>query len=216
MKSLKDQKELAAKGLKINNRFDQFDTLESKADMESLFEVLLKHKDHKGNHPVITAVTNVANPDFKRIQEDAFSNYHFESIEQTYQRYPDSDKVLGLVKQGIQENIFVPQSHGREHVQVNWWMHELQDENSFARKAFENEFFFLGAKHLNNPKRGRGFGAAFDVWDEKDVESHQNTATTALTLFEELYGYKSKVFTPPLYFTIQLLKLLWLSKILNG
>jgi hypothetical protein len=80
MKSLKDQKELAAKGLKINNRFDQFDTLESNADMKSLFEVLLKYKDYKGNYPVIIKVTNVANTDFKGIQEDAFSNYHFESI----------------------------------------------------------------------------------------------------------------------------------------
>jgi alpha-amylase/alpha-mannosidase (GH57 family) len=79
-------------------------------------------------------------------------------------------------------------------------MHELQDENYFARKAFENNFFFLGAKHLNNSKRGRGFGAAFDVWDEKDVESHQNTLATALTLFQELYGYKAKVFTPPAMF----------------
>jgi hypothetical protein len=200
MRSVKDQKELVDKELCSNNRFDQFDTLETNADMEDLFNVLLKHNDHKGNHPVITAVTNVANPDFKRIQEEDFQKYHFESIAKTYQRYEDSNKVLDLVKQGIQQNIFVPQSHGREHVQINWWLEELQNKNSFAQKAFENEFFFLGAKHLNKPKRGRGIGAAFDVWDEKDVQSHQKTATSALALFEELYGYKSKVFTPPAMF----------------
>ena len=200
IRSVKDQKQLTAKGLYSNNRFDQFDTLETNADMEELFEVLLKHKDHKGNHPVITAVTNVANPDFKSIKEDDFQNYYFESIKSTYQRYEGSDKVLEIVNQGIQQNIFVPQSHGREHVQINWWLEELQNKNSFARKAFENEFFFLGAQHINKPKRERGIGAAFDVWDEKDVESHQNTATTALALFEELYGYRSKVFTPPAMF----------------
>jgi hypothetical protein len=200
IKSLKDQKQLVTKGLKLNNRFDQFDTLESNADMESLFEVLLKHKDHKGNHPIITAVTNVANPDFKRIQEDNFKNYYYESIEQTYQRYPSSHNVLDLVKQGIQQNIFVPQSHGREHLQVNWWMKELQDEHSFARKVFENEFFFFGAEHLNNPKRGRGVGAAFDVWDKKDIESHKKIIKSGLNIFESLYGYRSKVFTPPAMF----------------
>jgi hypothetical protein len=138
MRSVEDQNQLLSKGLKINNRFDQFDTLESNTDIESIFEVLLKHKDHKGNHPIITAVSNVANPDFKRIQQEYFQNYHFESIDKTYQRYPESNKVLDLVRQGIQENIFIPQSHGREHLQVNWWMQELKDESSFARKAFEN------------------------------------------------------------------------------
>jgi hypothetical protein len=200
IRSAKDQKQLVAKGLKINNRFNQFDTLETNTDMQKLFEVLLKHKDHKGNHPTITAVTNVANPDFKSIQEDNFQNYYHESIEQTYQRYPDSDKVLEMVKQGIHQNIFVPQSHGREHLQLNWWMQELQDENSFARKAFENEFFFLGAGYLNNPKRGRGVGAAFDVRDKKDLESHKEIISSGLTIFKNLYGYRSKIFTPPAIF----------------
>jgi hypothetical protein len=200
IKSLDDQKELVAKGLKINNRFDQFDTLESNTDMEALFEVLLKHKDHKGNHPVITAVTNVANPDFKRIKEEGFKNYYYESIEQTYQRYPDSDKVLGLVKQGIRENIFVPQSHGREHLQVNWWMQELQQKKSFSRKVFENEFFFFQSNYIKENRRGRNFSAAFDVWDKRDIESHQEIIKSGLDLFKDLYGYGSEIFTPPAMF----------------
>jgi hypothetical protein len=200
IRSAKDQKQLVAKGLKINNRFDQFDTLESNTDMEALFEVLLKHKDHKGNHPVITAVTNVANPNFKRIKEEGFKNYYYESIEQTYQRYPDSNKVLDLVKQGIQQNIFVPQSHGREHLQVNWWMHELQDENSFSRKVFENEFFFFQSNYIKENRRGRDFSAAFDVWDKRDIESHQEIIKSGLDLFKDLYGYRSEIFTPPAMF----------------
>ncbi|MEC5166432.1 hypothetical protein RCH18_002172 [Flavobacterium sp. PL11] len=200
MRSSKHQKQLEANGLRISSRFDQFDTLESNADMEGLYEVLLKHKDCKENNPIITAVSNVANPDFKRIQQENFQNYHFESIDKTYQRYPDSNKVLELVKQGIEQNIFIPQSHGREHLQVNWWMKDLKDENSFARKAFENEFFFLGADYLNDPKRGRGIGAAFDIWDEEDILSSKEIVKSGLTIFKNLYGYNSKIFTPPAMF----------------
>lgn len=101
MSSLKVQNQLVSKEIKLNNRFDKFDTLETNGDMESLYEVLLKHKDHKGNHPIITAVSNVTNPDFKKIKEDNFQNYYFESIDKIYQRYPESNKVLELVKQGI-------------------------------------------------------------------------------------------------------------------
>ena len=200
IKSLEDQKQLLDKGLKINSRFDRYDTLEGNADMEGLFEVLLKYTDHKGNHPVINAVSNVANPDFTRIQENDFQNYYYESIQETYQRYPESDKVLELVAEGIKQNIFVPQSHGREHVQVNWWMDELQEKNSFARKAFENEFFFLSPEYLTNPKRGRGLSASFDIYNKRDYESSQEIVKDSLLLFEDLYGYQSKIFTPPAIF----------------
>ena len=74
IKSLQDQKQLLDKGYQINSRFDTFDTLESNSDMEALFEVLTKHKDSAGNHPVITAVTNVGNPDFKRIKDNNFDS----------------------------------------------------------------------------------------------------------------------------------------------
>lgn len=200
MRSVGDQKQLEAKRFKINNRFDQFDTLETNADMESLFEVLLKHKDHKGNNPIITAVTNVANPDFKKIKEDNFQHYYFEGIDKTYQRYPDSNKVLELVKQGIQQNIFMPQSHGREHLQVNWWMQELKDENSFARKAFENEFFFFQSDFIKNNRRSRDFSAAFDVWDHQDLEIQKEIISSGLSVFKKLYGYESQIFTPPAMF----------------
>jgi hypothetical protein len=197
MRSLHDQNQLIDQGLNLNNRFDKFDALESNIDLEYLFEVLLHYKDNKGNHPVITAVTNVANPNFNQIKEDGFQNYYFESIQQTYQRNEGSDRVLDIVNKGIQQNIFVPQSHGREHLQVNWWLQELKDSNSVARKAFENEYFFIAAQSLNKSRRGRGIGAAFDVWNELDIESHKSIAKSALSLFEELYGYRSKVFTPP-------------------
>lgn len=200
IKSVEDQKQLVEKGFKIQSRFDKYDSVESNADMEALFEVLLKYKDGNGNHPVITAVTNVANPDFRKIREDDFQNFYFESIEQTYQRYADSDKVLNLVHQGIQQNIFVPQSHGREHVQANWWLQELQDKNSFARKVFDNEFFFLGPQYLKSPKRGRGIGASFDIWNQEDLKLSQEIAKSSLCIFNDLFGYHSKVFTPPAMF----------------
>ena len=200
IRSKPDQETLIKKSLKLDNRFDRFDSLETNQDLELLFEILTKYKDGNGNHPVITAVSNVANPDFACIKESGFKEYFYETIDQTYQRYPDSDRVLSLVKEGIQNKIFIPQSHGREHVQVNWWMRELGVENSPARVFFEHEFFFLGSKYLNFPKRNRGIGAAFDVWDQNDLETHKEVLKSGLEIFQKLYGYSSSVFTPPAMF----------------
>jgi alpha-amylase/alpha-mannosidase (GH57 family) len=79
-------------------------------------------------------------------------------------------------------------------------MSELQDINSFARKFFEHEFFFLGVNLLNSPKRGRGIGAAFDIWNEDDLENSKVIAKSSLDIFKEIYGYRTKMFTPPAMF----------------
>lgn len=200
IKSKIDQADLKEKGLKIESRFDQFDALETNEDLELLFEVLTKYKDHNGNHPCITAVTNVANPDFKKIKEDNFQNYHYETIEETYKRYPKSDKVLKLALEGIQNKIFIPQSHGREHLQINWWMEELQHKQCFASTFFENEFFFMNQKYLQNPKRNRDLAAAFDLIDHRDLNLQKDIITSALDIFYDLYKFKSKLFTPPALF----------------
>lgn len=200
IKSTQDQEALVKKGLIINNRFDQYDSLETNEDLELLFEVLTKYKDHNGNHPCITAVTNVANPDFKKIKESDFQEYHYETIASTYLRYPNSDRVLNLTHEGIHNKIFIPQSHGREHVQVNWWMEELQNKDSFASKFFENEFFSLDADYLLNPKRNRGIGASFDVWTYEDLINTKLIAKSSLEIFKALYSYNSKNFTPPAMF----------------
>ncbi|WP_396189258.1 hypothetical protein [Flavobacterium sp.] len=200
IKSKEDQADLIKKGYKVASRFDQFDSLETNEDLELLFEVLTKYKDHNGNHPCITAVTNVANPDFKKIKESDFQEYHYETIASTYLRYPDSDRVLNLTHEGIHNKIFIPQSHGREHVQVNWWMEELQNKDSFASKFFENEFFSLGEDYLLNPKRNRGIGASFDVWTYEDLINTKLIAKSSLEIFKALYSYNSKIFTPPAMF----------------
>jgi hypothetical protein len=200
IKSTQDQEALVKKGLIINNRFDQYDSLETNEDLELLFEVLTKYKDHNGNHPCITAVTNVANPDFKKIKESDFQEYHYETIASTYLRYPDSDRVLNLTHEGIQNKIFIPQSHGREHVQVNWWMEELQNKDSFASKFFDHEFFFLYNSLLKNNYRGRDIVAAFDVLTQDDLDSQIIIAKDSLIIFDNLFGFKSKIFTPPALF----------------
>jgi len=68
-------------------RYNKYETLASKEDLQHLFEVLKSVKDKNGSSAKMTAVSLVANPDFKKIKEDNFQNYYYEPFTKTLERY---------------------------------------------------------------------------------------------------------------------------------
>lgn len=197
LKSKEARESLRRKGIDVDkNRFDTFDCLESNDDLECLFEILYKHRDHRGNPFCFTPVTNVANPDFEAIRNSDFREYYYEPNTVTYQKYPDSQRVHDLTMEGIRERIFVPQSHAREHLQTRWWMQELSNPNSMARKVFDEEFFFLAQPHLSR-KDINHIGANLDVKDAADFDRALQIVDSGLDLFEDIYGYRSIYLCPP-------------------
>ena len=85
-------------GFKIHESvYNRLDTLECNEDLELLFEVLQSNVDSKGNAAVITANIVVGNPDFDKIKEANFQNYHYESVEQTMDKYASRDKVISFM-----------------------------------------------------------------------------------------------------------------------
>lgn len=167
----------------------KFDSLESNKDLELLFEVLLKFKDRYGNHPVITANTVVANPNFEKIRDSKFNEYHYEPFTETLTKYPNHDKVFDYYKLGIKEGIFFPQFHGREHVNVEMWLNLLKQNNSDFLLAFENNMWGLSNDVF--PTFGKSIQATFDSNNHVFLE---NSIDTGLTLFEQLFGFRSKSF----------------------
>jgi hypothetical protein len=209
VKDLKRRNELQALGLNMANRFDEFDSLESNQDVEQLFDVLTKYRDKNGSHPVITAVMNVANPDFEKIRDSEFREYSFEPFNKTLERHPNRDHVYQLYKEGIKANIFKPQFHGREHLQVNAWLNALQRGDNRTIGAFESEFFFLNRSDVSVKMSGE-FADAYDFWKKSDLEFHKTTIESGINLFNQLFGYSPVYFTAPvLKFSNELLNSLY-------
>ena len=122
-RSKKDYDEMLAKGLGVDQSiFTKYDGLESNCDLENLFEVLANHKDSTGRPAVFTPMCVVANPDFEKIKATDYREYHFENFAETCKRYPNHDRVLDLWRKGIENRLFVPALHGREHLSVSRWM----------------------------------------------------------------------------------------------
>lgn len=167
----------------------KYDSLESNSDLENLFEILTKFKDEKGNHPVITANTVVANPDFEKIKNADFQEYYYEPFTETLKKYPNHDKVFDYYKLGIKKGIFYPQFHGREHVNVELWLQLLKENNLAFKLAFENKMWGLSNDIFTNlPK---SIQATFDSVNEVFLS---NSMMDGLNLFEQLFGFRSKSF----------------------
>ena len=179
-------------GHKARQRFSNYDTLASKEDFEVLFDTLKKHKDINGNHPKITAVSVVANPDFEKIKANNFTEYFYEPFTKTLDRYGLND-AFKMWQLGVKENLFVPQFHGREHLNVAVWLRDLQNGNKNTMKAFEQQCWGYANENL----LGIDYQAAFDLEFKEDIMDQKKVIEEGLNLFEEIHGYKADFFVPP-------------------
>ena len=179
-------------GHKARQRFTNYDTLASKEDFEVLFDTLKKHKDIKGNHPKITAVSVAANPDFEKIKANNFTEYFYEPFTKTLDRY-GLDDAFKMWQLGVKENLFVPQFHGREHLNVAVWLRDLQNGNKNTMQAFEQQCW----GYANENPLGIDYQAAFDLEFKEDIMGQRKVIEEGVNLFEKIHGYKADFFVPP-------------------
>lgn len=174
-------------------RFNKYDTLADTNDLTLLFETLSSFRDARGNHPVITALSIVANPDFAKIRNSEYNEYHYETFTKTLDRYYGTHTPFPLWIKGIQNGLFLPQFHGREHLNVAVWMKALKLNDVEARIAFDNELWGFNNKH----PFGIAFQAAFDLEFENQLSLQAQIIKDGLRLFEQLFGYRASYFVPP-------------------
>ena len=173
-------------------RYTNYDTLASKEDFDMLFDTLRQFKDINGSHPKITAVSVVANPDFEKIKVNNFREYFYEPFTKTLERY-GLDDAFKMWQLGVKENLFVPQFHGREHLNVAVWLRDLQSGNKKTMLAFEQQCW----GYANKNPLGIDYQAGFALEFKKDVISQKQIVKDGLNLFENLHGYKADFFVPP-------------------
>jgi hypothetical protein len=176
-------------------RYNKYDSLATSEDLSSLFEVLNSVQDSTGRPSVITPVSVVANPDFNKIEQSDFKEYFYEPFIETLKRFHGCENSFGLWKEGIEKRLFMPQFHGREHLNVRVWMKALKGGNEKARYAFNNGMW--GISTAGDPEIKVEFQAAFDFLNPNDLEYQEEVLITGLNLFEKLFGYRASYFVPP-------------------
>ena len=72
-------------GIRVDNDpYCRYDSLETRADLERLFDVLQSVKDKNGHPAVITANALSSNPVFEKIEASGFQEYYYEPFTETF------------------------------------------------------------------------------------------------------------------------------------
>jgi len=176
-------------------RYSMYDTLASSSDIELLFATLDSYKDFRNVSPIFTAICVVANPDFNKIRCSEFEKYFYEPMNLTLRRYTGSDDTFNLWHEGISRRIFIPQFHGREHLNISLWLKALRSKHKETLLAFnEGLWSFMPKENILN---GLEYEASFQLTDISDIDLHKDIIRDGLSLFEKLFGYRAVYFVPP-------------------
>lgn len=174
-------------------RYLHNDSLASEKDFADLFEVLESVKDANNKPIVFTALAIVANPDFEKIKQSDYKNYYYEPFTETLKRYPNHSNSFEFWKEGINKRLFVPQFHGREHLNFENWLKALQKGNNDTKIAFDERIYGITPTIIENYV---SYQAAFDIFEPKELNNQQIVLKEGLILFEKLFGYKASFFVP--------------------
>lgn len=188
-------------GMKVYSRFDLYDTLETKQDLEELYAVLASVNDKNERHAVFTTFTLPCNIDFEKMEADDFQQYYFDTLPDTYNKLAKQqpsayEGTWDLWKKGITDGYLSPQFHGREHLNLAVFKDKLKKNDKELLTALENKSY---TSISDDDYPTISSTAAFDFWDVNENETFKPILKEGLELFEKVFGYKSDYFTPPVF-----------------
>ncbi|WP_124640007.1 hypothetical protein [Amniculibacterium aquaticum] len=176
--------------------YNRFDNLETNNDLEAIYDLLFSLRDKNNNPLKITANTIVANPDFEKIKSSNYQKYFYEDFTATYKRLNNQD-TFNTFLQGKNNNLFIPQLHGREHLQVNLWLDKLKEGDKETLFAFDNEVYGHPTKLFSTNKQS--FLSAYHYRNMNDEHQMLQSIDEATLMFEKFFGFKSESFIAPRY-----------------
>jgi hypothetical protein len=188
---------LVRKGYKVDtDPYLKFDSLATSLDLEHLFDSLQQVKDKNNNCAVITANAVMANPDFEKIREDEYNNYYYEPFIDTLSKQKGCEKSFNLWQQGINEKIFVPQYHGREHLNISQWMKSLKEGDKTILEAFDNKMISISSEPSHMKFH---YMEGMDYYNEEELSNQSSILEEGMSLFEQILHYKSKSYIANCY-----------------
>lgn len=192
--SKKARENMTKAGLKILNGFDQYDTLENEEDLLMLFESLSSVKDKNGRNAVFTPFAMPSNINFEKVIESGYQEFYHELLPDTLAKLKGYEKVYDLIKEGIARKIFLPQFHGREHLNLKVFKENLLKKDKDTIEAVNNRSY---TSISNSGYPTIAYTAAFEFDQFEENYAFDAIIEEGLNEFEQVYGYRSNHFNPP-------------------
>jgi hypothetical protein len=165
---------------------------ETAEDLERLYRVLERHRDHTGRTACFTANFVLHNPDFDAIQAGGFARYHSIPIE-------SQGTLVEKWREGNLRRTFLPQHHAQHHFWPHAWLKDLRDNVPGARYLFEKRVHG-GLTLLSG--QGWRYHSEYLHWNSREeplkgeLQSH---VEHSLRGFQRLFGFDSLSSIAPHY-----------------
>lgn len=190
---------LSRAGVALGGRFDRLDTLETRADLEGLLEVLDSVRDSAGRGAVFTPYALSANPDFAALRADP-DTWQAEALPDTFARLSAEDPqayggAWALWREGIDRGLLQPEFHGREHLNLRLVMRKLARRDADVMANLQAESMAGLTDDPDLP--GVGFTHAFGLADRSDLAQHREIIADGIARFARIFGRPATCFTPP-------------------
>lgn len=188
---------LIQSGIRVDKcPFSKFDTIESIVDLEVLFETLSSVKDKNNKSAILTANFNLANPDYAKIKKYDYQEYFYIDYKATLDKYNRSH-VQETIKSGMENNLFFPQNHSREHISPRIWLDEITNGNESLKKAFDLQVY--GLSRITSPEIVKYHLASQLYRNSDELKFVSKTMKDGCRLFKSFFGYNSESFIAPVY-----------------
>lgn len=173
----------------VLNHYQVFDALDTAQDLESLGSLLRCFVDQYDRHPVFTMNYSMANPVFDDDNSTLGEPFRFEPIWETFLREQGEQSSLAAMRSNAYRDVFTPQLHGREHLNVTAWRHGIEKAENL-RCAYQMRMIGLDP----------GPFSALDALNRNNREiSLYDYLLDACRLFADCFGYEPESFIPPCY-----------------
>lgn len=159
-----------------------YDSLESREDLNGLYEILEKYKTKFEFPPVITANFITHNVNYSS-KEDL----DFMPLKQGFNK--QSEDVRDLYKKGINNNYIFPQLHGYSHYDVTELAKFFKTDE--GKESFNKDFFTARSTTRGNLKFCHGELSNLNGSDDKIKE--------AAEAFKNFFGFYSSSIIPPTF-----------------
>ncbi|MCZ4319919.1 hypothetical protein O4H26_13070 [Aequorivita viscosa] len=197
--SKKARDKMDKSGLKIHSRFDVYDTLETREDLEGLYEVLTSVTDKNEKHAILTPFALPCNINFEAMASTDYQNYIYELLPETYKKLSSKDPLAydgtwNLWNEGIKKGLMKPQFHGREHFNLKIFNEKLKNRDRDLLIALKNRSNIgLPYTTFKNLK----YTAAFGFSEISELASLKEIAIDGVARFREIFSYGPSHFMAP-------------------
>ena len=140
-----------------------------------------------------------ANPDFEAMAQSD-QGYQYEPLIRTFERLAADQPAAyqgawALWQEGIRAGLLKPQFHGREHLNVEVLERKRKAGDQALKINIENHSMAGLGDEPSLP--GVGFTHGFGLWERAETARHREIIADGLKLFEQVFGFPSRTFTPP-------------------